>query len=98
MHLYYVKNSFDSADSFGTDIERELMDCYENSFDVGEFESDDEAVKATLERQSHDDLQAAKLLEEAGFESGLGSGGQSYTANLYRLEDDGTEVAVESNF
>ena len=98
MSFYYVKNSFNSADSFGTDIDGELMDCYDNSFDVGEFETDEEAVKATLEKQSADDEKANNQLEKAGYESGLGTGGPSYVANLYKQNDDGTEVAVEADF
>mgnify|MGYP004695333235 CR=1 FL=1 len=98
MNFYYVKNSFNSADSFGTDIDGELMDCYDNSFDVGEFESDEEPVRATLEKQGQDDLQATKLLEAAGYESGLGTGGPSYVANLYKQDDDGNEFAVEADF
>ena len=98
MSFYYVKNSFNSADSFGTDIDGELMDCYDNNFDVGEFESDEEAVKATLEKQSDDDEKAYNLLEKAGYESGLGTGGPSYVANLYKQNDDGNEFAVEVDF
>ena len=98
MFHYYVKDSFNSADSFGTDIEQDLLSCYEDSFDVGEFESDEDAVKATLEKQSADDEKAYNLLEKAGYESGLGTGGPSYVANLYKQNDDGTEVAVEADF
>lgn len=98
MSFYYVKNSLNSADSFGTDIDGELMDCYDNNFDVGEFETDEEAVKATLEKQSADDEKAYNLLEKAGYESGLGTGGPSYVANLYKEDADGTEVAVEVDF
>lgn len=71
MFHYYVKDSFNSADSFGTDIEQDLLSCYEKAYN---------------------------LLEEAGYESGLGTGGPSYVANLYKQNDDGTEVAVEADF
>lgn len=98
MFHYYVKNSFDSAESSGTKIDDDLLDCYEDSFVVGDFETDEEAVKATLEKQSADDEKAYNLLEKAGYESGLGTGGPSYIANLYKQNDDGTEVAVETDF
>lgn len=35
---------------------------------------------------------------KAGYESGLGTGGPSYVANLYKQNDDGTEFAVEADF
>ena len=98
MFHYYVKDSFNSAESSGTRIDDELLDCYEDSFVVGEFETDEEAVKATLEKQSADDEKAYNLLEKAGYESGLGTGGPSYLANLYKQNDDSTEVAVEADF
>lgn len=98
MFHYYVKNAFDSAESSGTRIDDELLDCYEDSFVVGDFETDEEAVKATLEKQSDDDEKAYNLLEKAGYESGLGTGGPSYVANLYKEDADGNEFAVEADF
>lgn len=56
MFRYYVKDSFNSAEASGTKIDDELLDCYEDSFVVGEFETDEDAVKATLEKQSADDI------------------------------------------
>lgn len=87
---YSVSNAIRDSDSFGTrnsQLEDELMSCYENDFDLGWF-FDLETLEAEVDRcQSRDDLKAQEVLEAHGIRSGL-EGGPCYYANVWCDDDD----------
>lgn len=91
---YYVWNSFGNAEWHNTPIA--VSRCYQDNFDVGDFETDAEAIEAVELIQSEHDNEASKRLEEAGYSGDLGGDGPCYAANLYRVEgEDEKDVRVE---
>lgn len=92
---------FEELRPFLDDVMRNAAEIKEET--PGKLDSPIEVVfpdgsKARLIKQSADDEKAYNLLEKAGYESGLGTGGPSYVANLYKQDDDGNEFAVEVDF
>ncbi len=93
MKHYYVFNSFNDAEWHNFSIG--VSYYYEDSFDVGEFVSDAEAIEAVERLQAKHDNAASKALVEAGYDGDLGTDGPCYVNHLYRKEDDGNDVKVE---
>ena len=89
---YYVWNSFRDAEWHNTQID--VSGCYQDNFDVGDFETDAEAIDAVEEIQTEHDMEASAALEEAGYSGDLGGDGPCYAAHLYRSEED-EDVRVE---
>ncbi len=90
---YYVRGSFQSAE-WTEHRSIDLSVYYEDSFDVGDFLSDEAAIEATSVIQSEHDEAACCALKEAGFDDDLGGDGPCYAAHLYRSEED-EDVRVE---
>lgn len=90
---YYVRGSFRSAE-WAEHKSIDLSGCYEDSFDVGDFLTDEEAIEAVENIQSEHDEAACQMLREAGFDDDLGGDGPCYAAHLYREEED-EDVQVE---
>lgn len=90
---YYVRGSFQSAE-WAEHKSIDLSGCYEDSFDVGDFLTDEEAIEAVEEIQSEHDEAACQMLKEEGFDDDLGGDGPCYAAHLYRSEED-EDVRVE---
>lgn len=93
-HKYRVVNSFSSA-SWGEHRSVDLQSCYRDSFELGEFLTDAQAIEACESAQFADDTAAEEALKEAGFDSDLGTDGACYVAHLFREEADGSETQVE---
>ena len=90
---YYVRGSFQSAE-WTEHRSIDLSVYYEDTFDVGDFLSDEDALEATAVIQSEHDEAACCALKEAGFDDDLGGDGPCYAAHLYRSEED-EDVRVE---
>lgn len=94
---YYVKDAVINAEPFNTGdecLDDQLMSCYEDTFYLGDFLTDKDAIEAAKSRQSDDDDEAILILEDAGF-SDIGASGACYPAHLFRLNPDDTETQVE---
>ena len=90
---YYVRGSFQSAE-WTEHKSIDLSVYYEDSFDVGDFLSDEAAIEATAVIQSEHDEAACCALKEAGFDDDLGGDAPCYVAHLFR-EDADEDVQIE---
>lgn len=90
---YSVYRSFSNAE-WAEHKSIDLSVYYEDSFDVGDFLNDADAIEAVELIQSKHDEAACEALEEAGFDGSLGGDGPCYAAHLYREEED-EDVQVE---
>lgn len=90
---YSVWRSFSDAE-YSEHKSIDLSVCYEDSFDVGDFLNDQDALEAVEAIQSKHDEAACEALKEAGFDGSLGGDGPCYCAHLFREEED-EDVQVE---
>ena len=90
---YYVRGSFQSAE-WTEHKSIDLSVYYEDTFDVGDFLSDEDALEATEVIQSEHDEAACCALKEAGFDDDLGGDAPCYVAHLFR-EDADEDVQIE---
>lgn len=89
LSLYCVEDAIKDADPFDygdESLERRLIDCYEDSFDIGLFAADADAHNAAEMRQALDDAKAEKILENATLENG-----PAYCAHLFKYAGNGLE-------
>ena len=89
LSLYCVEDAIKDADPFDygdESLERRLIDCYEDSFDIGLFAADADAHNAAEMRQALDDAKAEKILANAALENG-----PAYCAHLFKYAGDGLE-------
>lgn len=95
---YTVQEAVTHAEPFHTGndaVDREAMRAYENFIDLGEFLSDEQAIRKLTKIQDQHDYQALKVLVLNGYEDDLGGSGACYVAHLFREKFDGTETQVE---
>lgn len=88
LSLYCVEDAIKDADPFQYDEAtcNKLLDCYEDSFDLGIFAADADANTAAEMRQALDDAKAEKILENAALENG-----PAYCAHLFKYAGNGLE-------
>lgn len=92
--LYCIEEAIKDADPFdyGDEaLERRLLDCYEDSCDLGIFAADADAAAAAEALQMVDDAKAEELGREAlGEDFGL-SGGPVYRDHVAKWAAEGLE-------
>ena len=92
LSLYCIEDAISDADPFQYDEAtcNKLLDCYEDSFDIGLFAADVDAHNAAEMRQALDDAKAEKILagelENAALENG-----PAYCAHIFKYTEDGLE-------
>lgn len=84
-HTYYVSNALNDCTSDS------IKDFYEDSFVVGEFETDQEAWDATIAIQEKHDEEAWKAIERRGDSEDDYDTAPSYTSHLFREPNEGEE-------
>lgn len=78
---------FDYRDEF---LEAKMMGCYSDSFELGDFDSDEEATEAAITLQGKADEAAASILNTERPDSCL-EGGPCYAACLWKIGEDGED-------
>lgn len=93
LSLYCVEDAIKDADPFDygdESLERRLIDCYEDSFDIGLFAADADAHNAAEMRQALDDAKAEKILASE-LENAALENGPAYCAHLFKYTENGLE-------
>lgn len=94
---YYVCFAMDSAEPFNyndASLEHKMQECYHDSFEIGEFDNDKDALEKVTEIQnSHDDL-AIKVLNESLPDAVL-EGGPCYANCVYKEVEESNLEKVE---
>ena len=88
---YSVSHAIRNADPFSfTDeaLDRELLWCYEDSFDLGWFFNTDDVLEEVDRLQREADDEALKVLESHEITCGLGGEGPCYAADVWCDDDD----------
>lgn len=91
---YIVKDSFSNAE-YSEHKSVDLSVYYRDSFELGEFLTDAEAIEACSDAQYEDDSAAMEALRELGFDDDLGGDSPCYCAHLFRegeYEDEQVEL------
>ena len=93
LSLYVVRGAVSAADPFDyrdEALEGRLLDCYEDSFDLGIFAADADAHTAAEMRQALDDAKAEKILASE-LENAALENGPAYCAHLFKYAGNGLE-------
>lgn len=90
--LYCIEDAIKDADPFQYDEAtcNKLLDCYEDSFDLGLFAADVDAHNAAEMRQALDDAKAEKILASE-LENAALENGPAYCAHIFKYTEDGLE-------
>ena len=92
LSLYCIEDAIADADPFQYDEStcNKLLDCYEDSFDIGLFAADVDAHNAAEMRQALDDAKAEKILASE-LENAALENGPAYCAHLFKYAGTGLE-------
>ena len=93
LSLYVVRGAVSAADPFDyrdEALEGRLLDCYEDSFDLGIFAADADAHTAAEMRQALDDAKAEKILASE-LENAALENGPAYCTHLFKYAGNGLE-------
>lgn len=92
LSLYCIEDAISDADPFQYDEAtcNKLLDCYEDSFDIGLFAADVDAHNAAEMRQALDDAKAEKILASE-LENAALENGPAYCAHIFKYTEDGLE-------
>ena len=99
LSLYCVEDAIKDADPFQYDEAtcNKLLNCYEDSFDLGLFAADADAHNAAEMRQALDDAKAEKILASE-LENAALENGPAYCAHLFKYTENGLEpVELKAN-